>query len=169
MFEASTGRSVRLEPILSVGGPADWSPAHGPSSLILLDQHGLVVDGTGPSRILLFDLARNRVEDLGPIELLDEPSLPHQLRGLSELAVAPDGRSALCGSNLGLSGPLPHVLGPQTRVSLLDPVQGLPDLVFTANAAMIYRRHALISRFRHRQRQGEEPYNRKWFAENIMN
>jgi N-dimethylarginine dimethylaminohydrolase len=51
------------------------------------------------------------------------------------------------------------------RVSLLEPVQGLPDLVFTANAAMIYRQRALLSRFRHRQRQGEEPYNRRWFSE----
>jgi N-dimethylarginine dimethylaminohydrolase len=51
-------------------------------------------------------------------------------------------------------------------ISLLQPVEGLPDLVFTANAAMIYRRQALVSRFRHRQRQGEEPYNRHWFTEN---
>jgi N-dimethylarginine dimethylaminohydrolase len=39
-------------------------------------------------------------------------------------------------------------------------------LVFTANAAMIFRKQALLSRFRHRQRQGEEPYNRQWFAAN---
>jgi N-dimethylarginine dimethylaminohydrolase len=52
------------------------------------------------------------------------------------------------------------------RVSKLTPVVGLPDLVFTANAGMIYGRRALVSRFRHRQRQGEEPYNRRWFAEN---
>ena len=51
------------------------------------------------------------------------------------------------------------------KVSLLQPVEGLPDLVFTANAAMIYRQRALVSRFRHRQRQGEEPYNRRWFIE----
>jgi N-dimethylarginine dimethylaminohydrolase len=50
-------------------------------------------------------------------------------------------------------------------VSLLDPVSGLPDLVFTANAAMIYRRQALLSRFRYQQRQGEEPYNRRWLSE----
>jgi N-dimethylarginine dimethylaminohydrolase len=31
---------------------------------------------------------------------------------------------------------------------------------------MIFRRQALLSRFRHRQRQGEEPYNRRWLAEN---
>jgi N-dimethylarginine dimethylaminohydrolase len=52
------------------------------------------------------------------------------------------------------------------EVSLLEPVEGLPDLVFTANAAMIYGRQALVSRFRHRQRQGEEPYNRRWLSEN---
>jgi N-dimethylarginine dimethylaminohydrolase len=51
-------------------------------------------------------------------------------------------------------------------VSLLDPVDGLPDLVFTANAAMIYGRQALLSRFRHPQRQGEEPHNRRWLAAN---
>lgn len=77
-----------------------------------------------------------------------------------------------------------HILAAGARVSLLEPVQGLPDLVFTANAAMIYggtdfsssaadglksvprgKPIALLSRFRHRQRQGEEPYNRKWFLE----
>src|SRR5688572_3305562 len=51
------------------------------------------------------------------------------------------------------------------KVSLLNPVQGLPDLVFTANAGMIFERKVLVSRFRHRQRQGEEPYNRRWFTE----
>jgi len=50
-------------------------------------------------------------------------------------------------------------------VSLLDPVDGLPDLVFTANAATIYQHQALLSRFRHPQRQGEEPHNRRWFVE----
>ncbi len=59
-----------------------------------------------------------------------------------------------------------HILDAGAQVALLEPVQGLPDLVFTANAAMIHRRQALISRFRHRQRQGEEPYNRRWFAQN---
>jgi arginine dihydrolase len=48
------------------------------------------------------------------------------------------------------------------RVSLLEPVDGLPDLVFTANAAMIFRQQAIVSRFRHAQRQGEEPHNRRW-------
>src|SRR5262245_53786531 len=37
---------------------------------------------------------------------------------------------------------------------LLEPVAGLPDLVFTANAAMVYRRRAVVARFRYPQRQG---------------
>jgi N-dimethylarginine dimethylaminohydrolase len=59
-----------------------------------------------------------------------------------------------------------HISAAGARVSLLEPVAGLPDLVFTANAAMIFGNQALLSRFRHRQRQGEEPYNRRWFSEN---
>jgi N-dimethylarginine dimethylaminohydrolase len=48
---------------------------------------------------------------------------------------------------------------------LMEPVAGLPDLVFTANAAMIYRDMAILSRFRHPQRQGEEPLDAAWLAE----
>ncbi|MEX2317628.1 MAG: arginine deiminase-related protein [Pirellulales bacterium] len=50
-------------------------------------------------------------------------------------------------------------------VSMLEPVAGLPDLVFTANAAMIYGKQALLSRFRYRERQGETPYNRGWLTQ----
>jgi N-dimethylarginine dimethylaminohydrolase len=59
-----------------------------------------------------------------------------------------------------------HIADAGATVSRLQPVAGLPDLVFTANAAMIFREKALVSRFRHRQRQGEEPYDRRWFSEN---
>ncbi len=52
------------------------------------------------------------------------------------------------------------------HVERLEPVVGLPDLVFTANAALIYRNVALLSRFRHPQRQGETPVDREWFAAN---
>ncbi len=77
-----------------------------------------------------------------------------------------------------------HILAAGAQVSLLRPVKGLPDLVFTANAAMIYCRRtdnpvrlpttrdnllvrpiALLSHFRHPQRQGEEPHNREWLTE----
>ncbi len=50
------------------------------------------------------------------------------------------------------------------QIELLDPVPGLPDLVFTANAAMIFRRQAILARFRHPQRQGEEPHDERWLA-----
>jgi N-dimethylarginine dimethylaminohydrolase len=39
----------------------------------------------------------------------------------------------------------------------LRPRPDLPDLVFTANAAVVLNRRALLARFRHPQRQGEEP------------
>jgi N-dimethylarginine dimethylaminohydrolase len=51
------------------------------------------------------------------------------------------------------------------RVSQLGPVKGLPDLVFTANAAMIFGKQAILSHFRHPQRQGEEPQNRRALVE----
>ncbi|MBX3412929.1 MAG: amidinotransferase [Pirellulales bacterium] len=50
-------------------------------------------------------------------------------------------------------------------IELLAPVPGLPDLVFTANAAMIYEDQAILSRFRHDERQREVPHNEVWFAE----
>ncbi|MGD9645107.1 MAG: dimethylarginine dimethylaminohydrolase family protein [Pirellulales bacterium] len=51
------------------------------------------------------------------------------------------------------------------RISLLEPQPGLPDLVFTANAAMIYERTAVLSRFRHEVRQRETPHDEQWFRE----
>lgn len=48
------------------------------------------------------------------------------------------------------------------KVSLLPPVKGLPDLVFTANAAIVHRQQAVLAHFRHPERQGEEPYDRAW-------
>lgn len=49
-------------------------------------------------------------------------------------------------------------------VELLDPVPGLPDLVFTANAGLIIRERFVSSRFRYGVRQGETPYFERWFA-----
>jgi arginine dihydrolase len=47
-------------------------------------------------------------------------------------------------------------------LQLVDPVEGLPDLVFTANAALVCGRRAILSHFRHPQRQGEEPHWAAW-------
>jgi N-dimethylarginine dimethylaminohydrolase len=46
-------------------------------------------------------------------------------------------------------------------VELVDPQPGLPDMVFTANAGVIHRGRAVISRFRHPERRGEEPVWRR--------
>jgi N-dimethylarginine dimethylaminohydrolase len=48
-------------------------------------------------------------------------------------------------------------------VELLEPVRGLPDMVFTANAGLIYRETAVLSRFRYGERQGEAPHFATWF------
>ncbi len=49
------------------------------------------------------------------------------------------------------------------EVRLLQPVQGLPDLVFTANAGLICRDRVYLSRFRHDARKGETPLDEQWF------
>jgi lysine-ketoglutarate reductase/saccharopine dehydrogenase-like protein (TIGR00300 family) len=52
------------------------------------------------------------------------------------------------------------------EVKLITPQKGVPDLVFTANAGMILGDIAIVSRFFHKERQGEEPYFKAWFEEN---
>lgn len=51
------------------------------------------------------------------------------------------------------------------QVELLEPVAGLPDMVFTANAGVVFRDLFITSRFRHGQRQGESPHFEMWFAD----
>lgn len=58
-----------------------------------------------------------------------------------------------------------HVLKDHTKVDLIDPQPGLPDLVFTANAGLVLGDTVVLSRFFHKERQGEEPYFKQWFAE----
>jgi N-dimethylarginine dimethylaminohydrolase len=52
------------------------------------------------------------------------------------------------------------------QIELMEPVKGLPDLVFTANAALIWHDQAYLSRFRHGPRQGETPVDDQWFRAN---
>ncbi len=51
------------------------------------------------------------------------------------------------------------------KLERLTPVPGLPDLVFTANAGVVYEGKAVPSRFRHPERQREEEHFERWFAE----
>ncbi len=48
-------------------------------------------------------------------------------------------------------------------IELLDPVEGLPDLVFTANAGIVNGMQYVPARFRHPERQSEVPYDVAWF------
>ena len=51
-------------------------------------------------------------------------------------------------------------------VDLVPPEKGWPDMVFTANAGLVLGETAVLSRFLHKERQGEEPYFKKWFENN---
>lgn len=48
----------------------------------------------------------------------------------------------------------------------MEPVDGLPDMVFTANAGTVCGDRAVVSRFFHPQRQGESAHFARWFREN---
>jgi N-dimethylarginine dimethylaminohydrolase len=47
-------------------------------------------------------------------------------------------------------------------VDLIEPVPGLPDLVFTANAGLVYHSMFICSRFRYGVRQGEATHFENW-------
>jgi ornithine--oxo-acid transaminase len=51
------------------------------------------------------------------------------------------------------------------EVLLVDPQPGSPDMVFTANAGLLYNGEVALSSFFHPERQGEEPHFRRWFVE----
>jgi N-dimethylarginine dimethylaminohydrolase len=51
-------------------------------------------------------------------------------------------------------------------VELMEPRQGLPDLVFTANAGLVFHQRFFSSRFRHEVRARETPHFDAWFAAN---
>ncbi len=62
-------------------------------------------------------------------------------------------------------GLLQALLGLNVQVEQMVPRQGLPDLVFTANAGLVFGRRFFSSRFRHEVRARETPYFDGWFAE----
>ncbi len=59
-----------------------------------------------------------------------------------------------------------EVLKARAIVDLVDPAKGWPDMVFTANAGLVLGDKAILSRFYHKERQGEEPYFKSWFEQN---
>jgi N-dimethylarginine dimethylaminohydrolase len=57
------------------------------------------------------------------------------------------------------------VLRPMAALALQPAQPGLPDLVFTANAGLVYGDLAIVSRFRNPERQGETPHDAACFRE----
>ncbi|MEM1369857.1 MAG: TIGR00300 family protein [Cyanobacteria bacterium P01_H01_bin.15] len=64
---------------------------------------------------------------------------------------------------------LHKILTEEAAVELISPEKGWPDMVFTANAGLVLGDNAVLSRFYHPERQGEEPYFRDWFQNNGFN
>ena len=64
---------------------------------------------------------------------------------------------------------LNFVLNDLAKVELVEGQAGVPDMVFTANAGLVLGDNAVLSRFYHPERQGEEPYFKKWFEGNGFN
>jgi N-dimethylarginine dimethylaminohydrolase len=56
------------------------------------------------------------------------------------------------------------LVGLGVQVETMTPQPGLPDLVFTANAGLMFRNVFLSSRFRHEVRAKESPFFDAWFA-----
>lgn len=54
-------------------------------------------------------------------------------------------------------------------VDLVTPEKGWPDMVFSANAGLVLGENVVLSRFLHKERQGEEPYFQQWFENNGFN
>jgi lysine-ketoglutarate reductase/saccharopine dehydrogenase-like protein (TIGR00300 family) len=59
-----------------------------------------------------------------------------------------------------------HILKQHAVVDLVTPQVGWPDMVFTANAGLVLGENVVLSRFLHKERQGEEPFFHNWFEEN---
>ena len=49
------------------------------------------------------------------------------------------------------------------EIELLAPIKGLPDMVFTANAGVVWNNTVVLSRFHHAERQGEEAHFQRFF------
>ncbi len=60
---------------------------------------------------------------------------------------------------------LQKILATDAEVERISPQPGLPDMVFTANAGLAVGQRFVLSRFLHRERQGEEEHFKNWFSQ----
>jgi len=58
-----------------------------------------------------------------------------------------------------------HIIKDRAVVELVQPQKGVPDMVFTANAGLVLDKTVVLSRFYHKERQGEEPFFKEWFLQ----
>jgi lysine-ketoglutarate reductase/saccharopine dehydrogenase-like protein (TIGR00300 family) len=58
---------------------------------------------------------------------------------------------------------LQRLLEQNAEIEKIPPAKGLPDMVFTANAGLAVGKKLVLSRFLHRERQGEQEHFKKWF------
>jgi N-dimethylarginine dimethylaminohydrolase len=56
-------------------------------------------------------------------------------------------------------------LAEEAKITLVCAEPGLPDMVFTANAGVVIGKTAIVSRFRTKERQLEEPLFQTWFKQ----
>jgi len=52
------------------------------------------------------------------------------------------------------------------QVKLIDPIKGLPDMIFTANAGQVIDSKALVARFKYQERQPETKLFESWLQAN---
>ena len=61
---------------------------------------------------------------------------------------------------------LREVISENADVVVMDPQPELPDMVFTANAGVVYGNKAIASHFMPQERRPEEAHFKKWFSDN---
>jgi N-dimethylarginine dimethylaminohydrolase len=59
---------------------------------------------------------------------------------------------------------LHRIVSERAEVSLIEPVAGLPDMVFTANAGLVHQNDAIVTSFLHAERQPEEQHFERFFS-----
>lgn len=58
------------------------------------------------------------------------------------------------------------ILNCGANVLFVEPIADYPDMVFTANAGLLYQNKIILSHFKFKERQGEEDYFYDWFNKN---
>ncbi len=57
------------------------------------------------------------------------------------------------------------IIGLGAKVETIKAINGLPDMVFTANAGIVIGNNFVVSSMKHKERKGESQYFRKWFID----